>query len=293
MADKLIDPDMMKRLEHLMLVSRKMSSGSVKGERRSRRRGMSNDFADYRSYVAGDDLRYLDWKIYGRLERLFLKLFLEEEELTVSILIDVSQSMAHGTPQNLQYAKQVAAALGYITLSKMDRLIVCSFGDGIIEQYGPKRGKGNGARYFQWLENLETSNATGINRAVRGFTNSQRGKGLAIIISDFFDFSGYEEAFKMLMGRNYEVLAVHLLSPEELDPQHKGDLKLVDCEVGLTTDVSMGKSVMDAYGSTLDAFCGGIRDYVVRRGGTYLAASTETPFEKLVLDLLRRRGIIR
>ena len=293
MAEKLLDQDMMKRLEQLSLISRKISTGRLKGERRSRRRGSSTDFADYRNYVAGDDLRFLDWKIYGRLERLFIKLFLEEEDLRVNILIDTSPSMRFGNPEKLLYAKRVAAALGHICLNRMDSLTVKTFGDRLIQSYGPKRGKVNSRRYFEFLSSIGPGDETALLNSFKAFAQSTSGKGMAIVISDFYDFAGYEEAFRQLFARDFEVLAIHVLSPEELKPEHQGDIRLVDCEFGLTTDVSMGRSISDLYERTLGAFCNGLKDHIIARGGYYLLASTESPFERLVLDVLRRKGIVR
>lgn len=293
MPDQLLDQQMMRRLEQLALISRKISTGRVKGERRSRRRGSSTDFADYRNYVPGDDLRFLDWKMYGRLERLFIKLFLEEEDLRVNILIDTSPSMQFGDPQKLLYARRVAAALGYVCLAKMDSLTVKTFGDGLIQSYGPERGKANGARYFDFLQSIKPAEGTGLLKSFKTFAQGAAGKGMAIIISDFYDFAGYEEALRQLFAKDFEVLAVHVLSPEELKPGHQGDIRLVDCEFNLTTDVSMGKSILDLYDRTLTTFCAGLKDYIIARGGVYLPTSTALPFERLVLDVLRRKGIIR
>ncbi len=293
MAEQLLDQDTLKRLEQLTLISRKISVGRLKGERRSRRRGVSTDFTDYRNYVPGDDLRFLDWKIYGRLERLFIKLFLEEEDLRVNILIDTTASMRFGDPDKLLYAKRVAAALGYVCLAKMDSLTVKTFGDRLFESYGPKRGKMNARSYFDFLSSIEPAEQTSLEKSLKGFASTTRGRGMAIIISDFYDFSGYEDGLKQLFARDFELLAIHLLSPQEMAPEYQGDIRLHDCEFDVTTDVSMGKSIMNVYQDTMAAFCNGLKEYVVSRGGSYLLTSTKTPFERLVLDVLRRRGIIR
>lgn len=293
MPEPLLNQDTVKRLEQLVLVSRKLSTGRLRGERRSRRRGASTEFADYRNYVAGDDLRFLDWKIYGRLERLFIKLFLEEEDLRVTILIDASRSMAFGDPTKLLYAQRVAAALGYICLSKMDSLSVKTFGAGLAQSYGPKRGKGNSAAYFDFLSSIRVTDRTGLFESFKTFAQTQSARGLAIVISDFCDFEGYEEGLTQLFARDFEVLAIHVLSPEELAPSHQGDIRLLDCELDVTTDVSMGGKVMKVYERTLRAFCNGLKDYVIGRGGYYLLVSTEQPFERLVLDVLRRKGLVR
>lgn len=293
MAESLLNSDVLRRLEQLVLVSRKLSTARQKGERRSRRRGTSTDFADWRNYVAGDDTRFLDWKLYGRLERLFTKLFLEEEDLRVTILVDVSTSMGFGSPAKLDYAKKVAAALGYLCLAKTDSLSVHTFGEGLVESYGPRRGKANAASYLRFLSEIKPAAGTGLLRSFRKFASGTRVRGFVAVISDFYDFDGYEEAFRNLFGGNFEVLAIHVMSPDELKPAHKGDVRFVDSEREVTADVSMGRQALEAYAKTLSVFCNGIKSYVNGRGGHYLLASTETPFDVLVLDILRRKGIVR
>src|ERR671935_168197 len=137
----LLDPEFLARLEQLELVSRKIFTGRMKGERRSRRKGQSVEFADYRNYVVGDDLRFLDWNLYARLDRLFLRLFMEEEDLHFYILIDNSLSMDFGTPTKLHFAKQVAAALGYIGLVNLDRVVVEAFNDRLVQSMPAARGR--------------------------------------------------------------------------------------------------------------------------------------------------------
>jgi uncharacterized protein (DUF58 family) len=293
MSEPLLNPKIRRRLEQLTLVSRRLSAGRRKGERRSRLRGASTEFADYRAYVAGDDLRHLDWKIYGRLERLVIKLFLEEEDLRVSVLLDASESMCHGEPEKLLYARRVAAALGCIALARMDSLAVRTFGDGLADGFGPCRGRGHTARLLGFLEAVGVQPRTDLARAFRATAQSSRARGLVVVISDFYDPAGYEDAFRHLFAANVEVLALHVLSPQELRPGLQGDLRLVDSETDDTADVSMGRQALALYRRTLDAFCGGIRDYVTARGGVYLLAATDLPFERFVLDVLRRKGIIR
>lgn len=294
MTETLIDSDLLRRLEQLALMSRRLSTGRMKGERRSRRRGAGTDFADHRNYTPGDDLRALDWKIYGRLERLFIKRFLEEEDLKVYLLLDASESMRFGEPSKLLYAKRVAAALGYICLARMDSLSACAFGDGLHGRFGPKRGKGHSPAWFDFLTRLEpVSGATSLARSFEAFARTTRSRGLVVVLSDFYDVEGYEDAFRCLFARDFEVLAIHILSPGELKPNLEGDLRLQDVEFRHTTDVSMGRGVLAFYERALAAFTNGLRDNIIGRGGYYLLTSTELPFERLVLDVLRRKGVLR
>ena len=275
------------------MLSRKLSTTRLKGERKGRRRGTSTDFADYRNYVSGDDLRHLDWKIYARLEKLFLKLFLEEENLHVHVLLDTSASMAYGEPEKLHYARRLAAAIGYITLCRMDLLTIRSFGEKLRDGFGPKRGKANAAACFDFLGKLEATQRTALAPALRTFAFGTRSRGLVVILSDFYDPEGYEQALRFLFGRNLEVFVIHLLSPEELRPTLQGDLRLVDAELGDSTDISVGKTLLDVYQRSLNTFTDGLRQFVIARGGTYLLTPTDTPFERLVLDVFARRGLVQ
>ena len=293
MPEPLITTEVLRRLERLTLVSRRLAAGHRRGERRGRRRGASNDFADYRQYVTGDDLRFLDWKIYARLERLFLKLFLEEEDLRVHVLVDTSPSMDFGTPNKLHYAKQVAAALGYVCLCRQDNLNVRAFQDGLAAGFGPKRGKVNARAYFDFLDRLEPGGRTALQPALRQFAQTAGGRGVAVVISDFFDFGGYEEGLRLLFGGNLEVLVVHVLAPDELRPDLKGDLRLMDAEFGVGTDVSIGQRLLGQYQRTLGVFCDGLKNYVVTRGGAYVLTGSDLPFDRLVLDVLCRRGLLK
>lgn len=290
---KLLTPEMLRRLEQLQVVSRRMATGRMRGERRSKKRGYSTDFADYRNYVVGDDTRYLDWKIYARLEKLFLKLFLEEEDLQVFILLDGSMSMDYGDPNKLWYAKQVTAALAYTCLCKMDSVTVHCFGDGLESSWGPKRGKQNAMHLFDFLENAGPFETTDFTEAMRVFSQSTKTRGIVILISDFYDFNGYEEGLRMLFGRNFETFALHLMAPSELEPDLTGDVKLVDSEFGFTTDVSLGKHLLESYKQTLNTFSSGIRSYIQSRGGYYMLSSTALPFDRLVLDVMCRRGLLQ
>src|SRR5437588_8202963 len=163
----LLDPEFLARLEQLELVSRKIFLGRMKGERRSKRKGQSVEFADYRNYVVGDDLRFLDWNLYARLDRLFLRLFLEEEDLHVYLLIDNSLSMSFGSPTKLHYAKQVAAALGFIGLVNLDRVVVEAFNDRLVQSLPPLRGRRSMWRLMEFLQKLEPAGPSDLAKSLR------------------------------------------------------------------------------------------------------------------------------
>ena len=289
----LLDADFLARLEQLEIVSRKIHASRSKGERRSKRKGESAEFADYRNYVVGDDLRHIDWNIYARLDRLFLKLFLEEEDLNVSVLLDVSGSMQYGNPSKGIYAKRVAAALAYIGLCNYDRVNVYAYNEKVHDFRRALRGRRMMSQLISFLEDMPLEGKSHFAAAARQFAMQQSQKGIVLIISDFMDKGGFEEGFRFLIGRKMDIYALQVLSPEEVEPELTGDLKLVDIEDEDVAEVTVTKPLLDKYKATLQAYCESIRDYCTQRGAAYHLAITNQPFENLVLNYLRRRGLVR
>jgi len=288
----LLDPQFMARLDQLDLISRKILAGKMKGERRSKRRGQSVEFADYRNYVVGDDLRFIDWNIYARLDRLFLKLFLEEEDLSFYILCDVSKSCDYGNPNKAEYIKKVAAALGYIGLVNYNRVNIVAMADKVVAETGPLRGRRRVAQMIDFVSRLEPAGASHFAESCKRFALANRQKGVLVVLSDFFIKEGFDTGLKYLAGGKYDLFAVQVLSPQEIEPDLQGDLKLKDLEDADMAEVSVTQPLMKQYKSTLNAYCLSLKDYLTRRGGTYLFSSTSVPFETLVLNYLRERGLL-
>lgn len=289
----LLTPELMAQLERLELVSRKVFRGRLKGERRSPRKGHSVEFADFRSYVPGDDLRFIDWNTYARLDRLFLKIFFEEEDLHFYTLIDTSGSMAFGTPSKLQYAKQLAAALGFIALVRSDRVRIETIGQPAAKSGPAFRGRTSTWRMLKHLEEIQPEESGNLAQGVKNFCVRNTGKGIVVLISDLMDKQGYAEALKYLISRQMDVYVIQVLSAEELDPPISGDLKLVDSEDADVTEISASPALMKRYKKTLAAFVDGAREYCSRRGMSYLLASNQVPVEQLVWGYLRKRGLVR
>src|SRR5687767_9010585 len=288
----LLDPTFMARLDQLDVMSRKMLAGKMKGERRSKRRGQSVEFADYRNYTIGDDLRFIDWNIYARLDKLFLKLFLEEEDLSLYVLLDVSKSCDFGDPHKAMYLKRVAAALGYIGLVNYNRVSVIAMADGVVAETGAIRGRRRVAQMLDFIGKLQPAGGSHMAEACKRFALAHRHKGVCVVLSDFFDKGGYENGLRYVAGGKYDLFAVQVLSPQEIDPDLQGDLKLVDMEDADQAEVSITQPLMKQYKANLNAYCLAVKDYVTRRGGTYLFASTAVPFDTLVLNYLRERGLL-
>ncbi len=292
-SDLLLDAAFMSRLDQLDVMSRKLLAGKMKGERRSKRRGQSVEFADYRNYVIGDDLRFIDWNVYGRLDKLFLKLFLEEEDLSLYVLVDVSKSCDFGDPNKALYIKRVAAALGYIGLVNYNRVNIVAMAEGVVAETGGLRGRRRVSQMIDFVSKLEPAGASHFAEACKRFALAHRQKGVCVLLSDFFIKDGFENGLRYIAaGGKYDLFAVQVLSPQEIDPDLQGDLKLRDVEDDDTAEVSITQPLVKRYKANLNAYCLALKDYVTRRGGTYLFTSTAVPFDTLVLNYLRERGLL-
>jgi len=292
-APSLLAPDFLRRLETLELVSKKIRAGRMQGDRLSKRKGRGSEFADYRPYTVGDDLRLLDWNLYGRLDKLFLRMYLEEEDLSVHLLIDNSASMDYGEPTKLMYAKQVAAALGFVGLINLDRVRVETLGGEVTASSPTFRGRPSLPRLLSVIERIPTSGSGDFNASLRNFSLRATGRGVVVILSDFLDKAGYEEGLRFLSARNLDVYCIQVLAEEEVEPTYTGDLRLTDLEDGDEAEVTISAPLLDRYRKTLLAFRGAVNSFCSKRGMNYLFTSNRVPFEKLVLGYLRNRGLLQ
>jgi uncharacterized protein (DUF58 family) len=305
--NSLLRPELLRRLEQFQLLAARRAKSSAKGERRSRARGQSVEFADYRTYVHGDDFRYLDWNLYGRLERLFLKLYEEERELPVRIFLDASESMTFGQPRKFDFARQVAAAIGYVALSGFDRVSVIPFpalpsngqspGPAPVAELAARgalrsvRGKRSAITFFQNLSALTAVGEANLNEALRRGALEARRAGLAVVLSDFLDPAGYDAGLSALVGRGFQVDVVQILAPEELSPSSFGDLRLVDCETGGAQEVTFGRFRLKSYQQTVQNFLQRLREFCQSRGINCFTTSSNTPLEELLLKQLRKAEV--
>jgi uncharacterized protein (DUF58 family) len=291
-AATLLPPDLLTRLEAMELVSRKIFRGRMKGERRSPRRGQSVEFADFRNYVHGDDLRFVDWNTYARLDRLFLKLFLEEEDLHFYGLLDDSRSMDFGAPTKFRYGKQLLAALGFIGLARGDRVKIETLGAGASGS-PVFRGRRSLWQMLDYLEQLPAGDVVSLAEGAKRFCVRNSGKGIVVLVSDLMDKAGYEGALRYLLSRDFDVYVIQVLSAEEIDPDLQGDLRLIDSEDRNETEITVGPALLKRYQETLAAFVAAAREFCLRRGVTYLLAKNAVPVEQLVTSYLRRGGLVR
>lgn len=294
--DDLIDSRLMAKLDQLDVVSRKIFAGKLQGERRSKKRGISVEFADYRHYTHGDDLRFVDWNIYARLDKLFLKMFLEEEDLSLVLAIDASLSMDWGDPNKFIFCQKLAMALGYIGIVNHNRVTLCSFADGRINRLPNLRGRRRVKEVGSWLLNQEVGGRSGFDDAMRTLALTRQGKGVMVILSDFMFKEGYEKGLRYLSGGGYDTFALQVLSPAEVDPgKHglAGDLRLIDIEDEDHAEVTMSAALLKRYKENLDAYCGQLREFCVRRGIMHLTIDTGMDLDALLLDYLRKRGLLK
>jgi len=297
----LITADLLRRLEQLQLLAARRAKSSRKGERRSRARGLSVEFADHRNYVAGDDLRYLDWNLYGRLDRFFLKLYEEERELPVRIFLDASASMAFGEPSKFLLARQLAAAMGYVALCGFDRVAVSVFPEPAGADPGREvavrgalravRGKKASVSYFQNLAALTAGGVADFNGALKRGALEARQAGVAVVLSDFLDPAGYEAGLMALIGRGFQVHAVQILAPEELAPTSFGDLRLIDSETGVEQEVTFGKFRLQAYQQSVANYVQRLREFCQSRGVRFVSVSSAADLGVLLLKQFRAQEV--
>ena len=291
MIEPLLSHSFLAPLDRLTLVSRRARAGKFKGERRSPRRGGSVEFADFREYSPGDDFRQIDWNAYARLERLFLRLFVEEEDATVHVIVDVSQSMDWGQPPKWAYAQRVAAALGYVTLIGMDRLIGAAVGDQVA-LFPPHRGKRQALAWFDWLNGLQPGGQASPVTALTYYAANVRRAGPLVVVGDLMDDGG-REGIGRLAGRHYEVTLLHILAPQEIDPEWEGDLKLVDSETDAAVEITADFDLLSRYRSRVRAWQSEWQQFCAARAINYAPIATSLPFEGLVMSFLRKRGILQ
>lgn len=295
-GETLLDPEFIQRIEQLELVSRKIFLGRMKGERKSKRKGTSVEFADHRNYASGDDLRFIDWNVYGRLDKLFVKLFLEEEDLHFYTILDNSASMDFGEPTKLLHGKRIAAALGFIGLVNQDRVVLDHFSGDLRSGLAPIRGRSQTWRVLDHLKALRPAppgEGSNLAAMAKSFAIKHPGKGIVVLISDLLDKRGYEEAMRYLLARDYDIYVIHVMCREEVDPDLAGDLRLVDAEDDDSAEITVSAPLLKRYRETVAGFVAGAREWCARRGIAYLFTTTDQPFDALVLKYLRRRGLLR
>lgn len=286
------DEAFLRQLERLALVTRRAVRGGLAGVRRSAQRGQSVEFTDYRDYAPGDDLRALDWNVYARLERLFIKLFIEEQDVTVHVLLDASASMDGGSPDKLVWAKRATAALAYIGLASYDRVSVAVLGGRAARRLPPVRGTGRIMRLLADLSGVEARpGATDLVAAARHYAAQVSQRGPMLLVSDLFDPAA-DRAIGELAATRCDLSVLHVLSDDELDPPLEGDLRLVDRETRATVDITADLGTLDAYRARLETWQQELAAVCQRRDAAYVPVASSLPLADLVFAELRRRRVV-
>lgn len=288
----LLEPEFLARLERLTLRSRRLYRSGIRGERRSATMGRGVEFADYRPYQVGDDFRYVDWNIYSRLDRLFVKLFSEDEDVSVHLFVDSSRSMGWGRPSKLDYAVRTAAALGYIGLANLDRVGAVAFSARVVRTLAPRRGRSGVLALFRFLGGIVPSGTSDLAAALEEYAVRTRRRGILVVISDLMFPGGVEAGLRLARYHRFEPFLVHLLSDDELAPVLEGDLRLVDSETGSAVEVTADAAAAAAYARARDRYFDEIERTALALRVEYLRAATSIPFQDLVLRYLRRGGLI-
>lgn len=305
--EDLLSPALRTRIDRLDVLSRKIFAGTLPGERRSKKRGQSVEFDDFRPYVPGDDLRHIDWNVFARLDRFFIKLFREEQDLSVVLVLDCSSSMDCGSPSKLVFAHQLALAIGYIALVNQNRLSAARFDQsGRLEQLRPIRGRPSLARLNRFvLDSLSAPTplpgSFGFNEVARRVSRAQGGRGVMVVLSDFLDPRGWTQGLNDLAhagGSGYDTTLIQILSPAERDPELDvarglvGDVRLTDVETGRASEITLTRTLMDSYRKRLGALLSSLERDAKARAMRYLLAPSDTDLDALLLRSLRSRGVL-
>ena len=290
----LLSHDFLRRLDRLRLASNEPARGHLKGLHRANRTGSGMEFADYRPYSSGDDLKSVDWRTYLRLERLFVKLFVEEADLPIYIFLDTSASMGVGNPSKFGFGRKLAAALAHIGFVNMDRVNLIAVADGIVQERSGLRGKNQSWPAFEFLQRLECGGKTAMEAAFKRYFAVPRAKGLIVVISDYLDPAGFEPGLRVLRNLRQDVLALQVISPGDFEPAGAdSEVVLVDSEGNGESRHRMTPALLQAYRQAFDSHCAAIADYCNKNGWGHVRAMTDAPIEALVLHALRKEGLLR
>ncbi|MFC7443221.1 DUF58 domain-containing protein [Laceyella putida] len=289
----LLDAAFLMRLERLQLISRRFVRGVRTGKRRSEMAGSSLEFADYRAYCPGDDIRQIDWPAYARLGKWFLKTYLDEREMDVHFFLDCSLSMTWQNEAKGRLARQLVAALAYMALHHGDRVSLTAFRKSVFSTLRNQQGRSGVLRMFAALESLDYAGTGDINEALTEPQALPGRAGLSIVVTDGFSPSGYQEGLRRLQGAGQQVVLLHLTSAEEREPRYQGDLRLVDCETGQAKEVALSPAVLSMYRRMMKAYAEEMATWCFRRGILYAPIHAEETLETTLFTILRQTGLIR
>ena len=292
-SDELFDDDFQRKLDYLALVSKRVFSGRMRAERKTKKSGSGIEFADHRDYQPGDDFRYLDWSVYQRFDRLLVRLFEEEEDLAIYFIVDASSSMGFGNAKKLRYAKRVAAALAYVGLANLDRVSIVSTTDKVMDRMPATRGKARIFKVFRFLRELEAEGHTDLGDAMKTFVAQNKKRGLAVLISDLYDPQGFQNGINVLRYNKFDPFVVHVVDHEEAKPKLNGDVLLYDCETGDEREVTITAKVLERFKNAYEEYLSDINRFCTSKQVPYVQADIGLAFDELILRVFRRGGFLR
>jgi uncharacterized protein (DUF58 family) len=290
LSEQPFDELFLRKLEQLRLRAKPLVLSRVQGERSARRAGRGSDFLDFRDYVQGDDLRYADWSVFARLDRLVIRQFHAEQNVAVHLLIDTSQSMGFGEPQKLGFALRLAAAIAYIGLSTHDRIALGLFDSTLRHLAPPTQGKRQFVSIVKQLSRVFPAGQTDMRAALSAYAERSRSPGLAIVIGDFLEEQeGYREGLLALARRGFETRVLHILTEEELTPRIQGAVRLVDIESGQELEIDADEKSLRNYTARIEAFHTGVHDFCSEHAIAYQRITTDRTLEDALFGDLRER----
>src|SRR6185503_18041170 len=291
-SEDLFDDEFQRKLDYLAMVSRRVFSGAMRAERRTKKTGSGVEFADHRDYTVGDDFRYLDWSAYQRFDRLLIRLYEEEEDLSIYFILDSSSSMAFGDGEKLRQAKRLTAALAYVGLANLDRIAIVTATDEISGRMQSTRGKARIFRIFRFLRDVQADGLTDLGEAMKTFVAQHKRRGLAVLLTDLYDPRGFEKGINVLRYNKFEPFVLHIVDPSEARPDLKGDVRVYDCETGEEREVTVTAKVLERYGQAYNEYLDEAQRFCTSRQVSYFRADVNIPFDELILRVFRRGGIL-
>ncbi|MCK6586736.1 MAG: DUF58 domain-containing protein [Polyangiaceae bacterium] len=291
--DDLFDDEFQRKLDYLAMVSKRVFSGAMRAERRTKKTGSGVEFADHRDYAAGDDFRYLDWHAYQRFDRLLIRLYEEEEDLSIYFILDASSSMGFGDGEKLKQAKRLCAALAYVGLANLDRISIVTATDEISGRTQSTRGKARIFRIFRFLRGVRAEGVTDLGEAMKTFVAQHKRRGLAVVLSDLYDPAGFERGINVLRYNKFEPFVIHLVDTNDAKPDLKGDVRVYDCETGEEREVTVTAKVLERYAKAYEEYLEDVRRFCTSRQVSYFRADVNVPFDELILRVFRRGGFLR
>jgi uncharacterized protein (DUF58 family) len=290
MSGRIFDTEFLKKLDTIAINVRMLMSEGGGGNRKSRSKGSSVEFSDFREYTMGDDFRRIDWNAYGRFDKLFVKLFMEEQEAMINVFIDSSKSMDFGSPKKSELALKMTGVLAFLALNNLDRVCINSLSKDSFKQSSPVTGRSMFDRCITFLEGISFSGETDLNAIKK---KDIRSRGMSVIISDFFSPEGTEAAIKYLLYKKQDVFLIHVLSPEELNPELEGQIRLLDSETGKVLDVAVTPALLKQYHKKLNEFNNNIKEFCSKMGATYIQVSSADSIDKIIFEQFTGVGVIR